>query len=203
MNVYQVIETGQKIVPAEFNFFPEPIFSIVLCIAIAILIALLISGEIELCYMVGPIMLLIGFFLIFPTSLHDYHASTKQYDSDIEHWKKEIAMPYIHSLPVKKSEVIYIKIDPELGTDVMNIDPFYNLTNSKEVRRTPVVVSFKEEGEVTTTTDWLTTSMELSDGEKPYIEYQRLDRDLGHDVNAGIYNAKIHLPKSYTFTDIK
>ncbi|ADO59735.1 hypothetical protein [Paenibacillus polymyxa] len=203
MNLYQVIESGQKIVPAEPNLFSEPLFYVSFCICCSILIALLINGEVELFVAAAFSMLFIGSCVLLLTYTNDGHKNLKQYDSDIEHWKKEIAMPYIHSLPVKKSEVIYIKIDPELGTDVKNSDPFYNLTYSKEVRRTPVVVSFKEGGEVTTTTDWVTTSMELSDGEKPFIEYQRLDSDLGHDVNAGIYNAKIHLPKSYTFTDIK
>ena len=43
----------------------------------------------------------------------------------------------------------------------------------------------------------------LTDEEKPYVEYQYLNRDLGHGVDTGNYNLTVPLPESYEFTDIK
>ena len=45
--------------------------------------------------------------------------------------------------------------------------------------------------------------MELTENETPFIEFQNLKEDLGHDLNAGIYNPQIFLPESYPFTEIK
>lgn len=117
----------------------------------------------------------------------------------IEQWKKEIALPYISTLPIEKSEVVYIKIDPELSHKVSG-GLFY--TYSTEIQRTPLTVSFKGNG-VETITNWYETHMELTDSQTPQIEYKRLTNDLGNDMNAGLYDVKVYLPNSYMFTDIK
>ena len=45
--------------------------------------------------------------------------------------------------------------------------------------------------------------MELTEEEKPYVEYQNVSKSLGNGVDKGMYNVKVHLPESYEFTDIK
>lgn len=45
--------------------------------------------------------------------------------------------------------------------------------------------------------------MELSDHAKPYIEYQHLQKDLGSQVKAGLYNVKVYIPESLKYqTDL-
>lgn len=114
-------------------------------------------------------------------------------------WEENVAKPYINDLPVQKKEIVYIKIDPELSHSTQG-NLFY--TYSKEIQRTPLTISFKGNG-VETMTNWYETHMELTDEEKPYVEYQKLSQSLGDGFEKGLYNVKIYLPESYKFTDIK
>ncbi|ALS22101.1 hypothetical protein [Paenibacillus naphthalenovorans] len=117
----------------------------------------------------------------------------------IEKWKSEVAYPYISKLPEEKREVVYIKIDPELSHKKTG---GWLYTYSTEVQRTPLTISFKGNG-VETYTNWYETHMELSHEQRPYVTFKRLERDLGHNVNKGLYDVKVYLPDSYQFIEIK
>lgn len=122
---------------------------------------------------------------------------------EVDKWKNEVVKPYIESLPIEKKEIVFIKIDPELD---YRIDERYILgtgrTTISAVEKTPVVVSYKDKG-IVTKAFWYETDMDLTKKDKPYIEFQKLEHDLGHGIEPGIYNVKIHLPESYEFTEIK
>lgn len=117
----------------------------------------------------------------------------------IKEWKSNVAIPYIASLKEEKAEVVFIKIDTALSHSVQG-----NLwiTYSKEIKLTPLTVSFKGNG-IETYTDWYEANMNLTSEEKPYILYKRLESDLGHDIKAGLYDKKVYLPDSYKFSEIK
>ncbi|WP_442637921.1 hypothetical protein [Rossellomorea marisflavi] len=112
-------------------------------------------------------------------------------------WKDEIVSPYIESLPVEKREAVYIKIESELTSKGR-----YRYTSDKTIERTPLTVTFKENG-LTTKTNWMEAHMELADEDTPYVTYQYVPEKLGKGVSKGYYNLKVYLPKNYKFTDIK
>ena len=130
-----------------------------------------------------------------------------QKTEEIDHigkWQKEVATPYVNSLPVKKREIVFIKIDPEVTTETRGSHLFGSgYLTSKRIEKTPLTVSFKSDGRVITRTDWYDTTMTLTKEAKPYIEYQYVSKNLGHGFNKGMYNVRVHLPESYEFTDIK
>ncbi|WP_442637861.1 hypothetical protein [Rossellomorea marisflavi] len=138
---------------------------------------------------------ILGFFAFIGGSFSDSNIK----DNQVAKWNKEVATPYIESLPVEKRNVVYIKIDPELTSETEG--SFY-YTTSKTVERTPLTFSFKENG-LTTLTNWYETHMELTDEEKPYVTYQYVPKKLGEGVEKGFYNVKLYLPENYEFTDIK
>jgi hypothetical protein len=133
---------------------------------------------------------------------------SERMDAAADKWKKDYVIPYIHSLPLEKQEIVYIKIDPELSSETEGSHLFgTGYTYTKQVERTPLTISFKDNG-VATETDWLETHMELTDEEKPYVEYYRLNEKIDvsyepHQVEPGRYDMKVYLPESYEFTDIK
>lgn len=45
--------------------------------------------------------------------------------------------------------------------------------------------------------------MKLSETEKPYVEFKRVEKDLGHDFDKGFYDMQIYLPENYPFNEIK
>lgn len=122
----------------------------------------------------------------------------------IEEWKRDVVQPYIDSLPVARREIVYIKIDPEISNNTYG-DHFLGIGSirTEEIQRTPLTISYKFKGSIVTETKWYETSMQLSDSDKPYIEYQYLSDELGYGIKIGKYNTKIYLPENYTFTDIK
>jgi hypothetical protein len=216
MSIDQVIEMREKIVipdlMSDLNssiFQPHRlgivdlllIFSIVILIFIIIVSAFL-SRSFYLCCGATIVLAVCLFFFLKPNVQIDNHAkeiAMEKYETEVVEWRI-VANQYISSLPQEKREVVYIKIDPELGN---NIRMWSSDASSAEIKRTPITASFKDGDHIVTETQWFETTMELTDEEKPYIEYQRLINNLGYGINAGIYNAKIHLPKSYSFTEIK
>ncbi|MBP1309297.1 hypothetical protein JOD82_002317 [Paenibacillus sp. 1182] len=125
------------------------------------------------------------------------------YDTKVETWRQTVAKPFIESLPKEKKEIVYIKIDPELSQKVDGFSYWgTGYTRSSELAQTPLVISYKDQG-IRTKTNWYDTFMELTSDKKPYIEYQRVSKDLGHGIKAGDYNTKIYLPESYEFMEIK
>ena len=201
MTIDKVIELGEKAkVTIEFDWLSAPwwVWIIVgLCslVIIAVIHGVLTGADTE---GIGAILPIIGVTFM----IYMFFIDKETYDG-VSAWEKDIAIPYIESLPVEKKEVVYIKIDPELSHETTGYYLFGNgYTTSKEIQKTPLTVSYKDNG-VVTRTDWYQTKMELTEEEKPYIEYQELKKDLGHDIYAGMYNVKVYLPKSYEFTDIK
>lgn len=201
MDINKVIELGEAIERTELGLFSQ--FS---GAAIGWIIALLLVGILSVFLDVG----LGGLFALLAAGVFAFHAlflplqkEQSMYREEVKKWKDEIAYPFIQSLEKEQKEVIFIKIEPTLSHSV-NGFMFMGSGSvlSKPVEKTPIAVSYKDNG-ITTRTDWVPTHMELTDQEKPYIEFQRLEKDLGHGIKAGIYNPQVYLPESYSFTDIK
>ncbi|MES1045568.1 hypothetical protein FOA22_13955 [Heyndrickxia oleronia] len=152
-------------------------------------------------YWLAP--LIIGLCFIFGSIYFYIHNLDSKTDLLIATWRNDIVNPFIESLPIEKKEIIYIKIDTELSHEIEGESIWgIGYTKSTPVERTPLTVSFKDQG-IVTKTNWFETHMELTEEEKPFIEFQRLKRNLGYGVNAGYYNVKVYLPRSYQFTEIK
>lgn len=162
---------------------------------------LIITGVFDTDEISLPILMVVMVLLSAGIVVHNNQKD--EYNNKINEWRSTYAKTYVESLPKEKKEIVFIKINPELGTQV-NINNFWTsgYTIKSSVERTPVTVSFKDNG-IKTRTDWYETHMELTKEEKPFIEFQRLTKDLGNKVNAGLYNVKIYIPESYKFNDIK
>jgi hypothetical protein len=119
-------------------------------------------------------------------------------EASVDQWKNDVAYPYIHSLPDEKAEIVYVKIDPEIKTEIRGRLYIYSTSSML----TPLTISFKANG-VETYTNWFDTSMSLTDHDRPYITFKRLRYNLGNGVEAGMYQPMIYLPETYKFTDIK
>jgi hypothetical protein len=204
----QIIKLGQEITKPELGWFSQFPWWAWLIVFGFFALGFFLSywGESEL--EIGKMIL--GFFMI-PFSCiaiivmidQSNKAEDEIYKKDINEWKHEYVKPYIESLPKDKSEIVYIKIDPELSHKT---EGYYSwgtgYTYSKAIKLTPLTISFKGNG-LETETNWYSTQMKLTNEEKPYLEYNYLDEDLGHGVDKGRYNKEIYLPESYEFTDIK
>lgn len=207
MTIDQVIEMGQNIQKPEYGMFSQFTTTIWFWVIGLFIVGFIVMGiEVASRLEVGSfgsflcmIATSIALFNVFGSTL----AENGDYNKKIDEWRETVATPFIQSLPVQKKEVVYIKIDPELGSNVQGSSIFgTGYTYTSEIERTPVSFSYKDKGIVTKTL-WAETTMELTDEEKPYVEFQKLEKDLGHGIEAGIYNYKIHLPDSYQFTEIK
>ncbi|UNY39950.1 hypothetical protein KLEB273_gp094 [Bacillus phage vB_BauM_KLEB27-3] len=124
---------------------------------------------------------------------HEFGSNrNKVCDSCVE---KRVVQPQTHFFGVEQYPGLDYRIDETsiLGT---------GRTTISTVVKTPVVVSYKDES-IVTKAFWYETDMDLTEKDKPYIEFQKLQHDLGHGIEPGIYNVKIHLPESYEFTEIK
>lgn len=206
MSINEVIESGKNIVKPEFGLFSQFTDTtwgwVIAAIAIALIFMVLAyRSDNPLSYAIhftfSMVAGMVVAYAIFIRVFVDVDiAENDAYEANVEKWRNEVAIPYIESLQTEKKEIVFIKIEPETSS-------YRNsYTHSSVIERTPITVSYKDNG-VVTRTSWFETYMELTDDEKPYIEFQRLTQDLGHDVKAGVYNSKIYLPESYEFTDIK
>jgi hypothetical protein len=209
MTIDKVIELGRQIQKPDMPWHSQFTFSIWVWIISAIMVGLALIiwsfAVVDSGFRAELGMFIIGISIIFYLIIgvtSDYKAE-KIYESEISNWQETIAKPYIESLPKEKKVVVYIKIEPELSHAVQaNYYWGTGYTRSTEITKTPLVVSYKDKG-IVTLTNWYETYMELTNEVKPYIEFQRLEKDLGHGVNAGNYNQKIYLPESYEFMEIK
>lgn len=131
------------------------------------------------------------------TSMYNDKIDTEVKNNMIESWKVDYAYPYINSLPKQKYTIIHIKPDPEIETRG-------NRYHVQSNRLVAMYIMYKTtDGAVYDYTNWVRTDMSLTKEEKPYIEYQYLDTNLGYGVDHGIYNAKVYLPENYEFKEIK
>jgi len=132
---------------------------------------------------------------------------TERVQNNIAKWKKDYAIPYINTLPTERREVVFVKIE---ATSTQELKDHGGYLRSQEVNRTPLTVSYKDNGGVVTKTDWYNANMGLIADDKPYIEYVNLPEPLGvrddgkkAEFWAGQYNYMVYLPMNYQFTDIK
>lgn len=198
MNVQEVIEAGKQIVEPSSHLLDLP-FGIHMSLITALVVLLL--GLFLLSVWDG-LLVIVLFAIMVVNVFHNAHLDNEKrnaYDQSVDVWKSEQAMPYIESLQKEKREIVFIKIDPEMSSSIR--DGRYSYKQTKQL--TPLTVSYVEDDSVVTKTDWYQTSMKLTNESSPYIEFQNLTEDLGHDVNKGVYNAVVYLPKSYKFTEIK
>lgn len=199
---------GQQIKKPELSVFSE--FTLFHTIGLIVFVILglwvLVYGlkEFDEDYIAyGFIFLTIGIIWFVFLGIASSEKENKLLEEEISKWKEEVAIPYIASLEKEQKEVVFIKIEPELSHETNGSIVFGTGTIiSSSVEKTPITVSFKDGG-VITRTDWVETRMELTNQTKPYIQFQRLTKDLGHGIKAGYYNPKVYLPESYEFKDIK
>lgn len=197
MTKEQVINLGKKALEVDIHVLGIMGMTMIF-LGFVILFRLLITKREDLVFHFLFSSAVIGFVGFILLMVGNYQES-QQKEEQVNKWKKEVATPYVESLPVEKREVVFIKIEPELTAKTKG---YYYYTRSKLVERTPLTVSFKENG-LTTLTNWYETHMELTNEKKPYVTYQYVDSKLGKGFKAGFYNVKIYLPKDYKFTDIK
>jgi uncharacterized membrane protein len=208
MSIEQVIKLGNEIHKPDYGAFSEFTFvTWLVIIGLMILgVALFnwgVDGFLGFRMIIGIIMMTVSIVFFFGTIARSSAKEDAEYQKEVNKWRENLAKPYIESSPIEKKEVVYIKIDPEMSVKVEGSSWWGNgYTRSSVIERTPLTVSYKDNG-ISTRTNWFETHMELTKEDKPYIEFYRLPRDLGHNVNKGLYNVKIHLPESYKFTDIK
>lgn len=200
MTIDEVIKLGKEASEkVSVSIFDIPVWAWIVLILLALISIPLISTDPENIIGIFFMWFIITMLLLFYTNVKEQEITKGK----ISAWKAEIAKPYIESLDVEQREVVFIKIDPELSHEVYGSSSFGSgYTRSEEVQRTPLTVSFKENG-ITTLTNWYETRMELTEEAKPHIKYQKLNRDLGNGIKKGFYNIEINLPDSYEFTDIK
>lgn len=194
VTVDQIIELGRNAeVVRDIHWFSAPWWVWVVCTGLIVWVILLFAWD----HVLSPGLLICIAIVTFATH------TDMTVDDQISKWEKKVAAPYVNSLPVERKEVVFIKIDPEMTAKTQGRLLYGSgYIDSRVVEKTPITVSFKDNG-VVTRTDWYQTKMELTKNEKPYIEFQRLDTNLGHSFKKGLYNVRVHLPESYEFTDIK
>lgn len=194
MTIDQVIELGKNAdVIKDVHWFSAPWWVWIVCFGLIVWIVLLFACD----HAISPGILMCIAIVMFIAN------TDVTVDDQISKWEKKVAAPYVNNLPVEKKEIVFIKIDPEMTAKTKGSLLYGSgYIDSRVVEKTPITVSFKDNG-VVTRTDWYQTKMELTKNEKPYIEFQRLDKNLGHSFKKGLYNVRVHLPESYEFTDIK
>ncbi|MFF2532334.1 hypothetical protein ACFVS2_25830 [Brevibacillus sp. NPDC058079] len=196
MDINQVIEMGEKIPDPSLSLLNIEISIAVLFFGVFIcLIGLFMFGSAATT--LGMVIFIIAGGFLFNGLYQDW-TSKNTYGEQVEKWKNEVVAPYIETLPKEKREIVYIKIESELSSKTNRLYTY----SSPEIKLTPLTVSFKE-GRITTLTNWYDASMELTKEEKAYVEFQKVPKDLGHGMDAGYYNLSVHLPETYTFTEIK
>jgi hypothetical protein len=203
MNLEKVIELGNQIKAPELKLFifDMPVLVVFGIIVILIAIAASTHGITSHFAFLAAIFLALGgsIYHLVSTPLN-YTEQVKEHLQELEEWKTETADPFIESLPNKTQELAYVKISP----DSANTDFYHTDSNTKDTKRVRLTVAYTDtEGNLVTKTGWIEAKMTLDEKAKPYMDYKQLDKSLGNELSKGLYNAKIYLPKNFTFTEIK
>jgi hypothetical protein len=205
-DVEKIIEIGQfgfrEIVSAMPTFAVAAIIAIpLLYLAFAIYDLLtdykkwsFVDGE-DVIKHVGMIL-----FIVFGITLANYFEYEETKAELVKEWKEDYVDPYLTELDKQKSEIVYIKFDPEIETSIQGGWLFMDSTNQY---LTPMTIAYKDNSTVKNLTQWMNTSMTLTPEEEPYVSYVILDQDLGNGVYEGIYNPEVFVPEDYKFTEIK
>lgn len=195
----KVIESGNfeniEMVYSDYSWLFFVTVGLLVCL-VFYSVYVLFADEEEKLFLLIPL----GFILFLGCVMHVTYVNSEKVDVAVTEWKNTHVVELFEQLPVEKSEVVYIKIDTAISNELRG-GRYWIETDTKKL--TPLVVSFKSDEGIETVTDWFSTKMVLTDEDRPYIEYKRLVKDLGNDVNAGVYDAVVYLPEDYTFTDIK
>lgn len=203
MTIDKVIELGESIQKPDYgllhNFTGATWVAIIIFFTLGIF-AIAISKSTHGEGQFGTLLCLVSVGIIMFKVINVGYYEDRDYEKKIDEWRETVAVPFIESLPREKKEVVFIKIEPELA---VKSSRYSGYTYAREIRRTPVSFSYKDDDGIATETNWIETRMDLTDEEKPFVEFQKLEKDLGHGVEAGNYNYKINLPDSYEFTEIK
>ncbi|WCF11602.1 hypothetical protein NDS46_30110 (plasmid) [Paenibacillus thiaminolyticus] len=207
MTIDEVIQLGEAIEMPSYGMFPQfdatTWFWAISLFFVGSLFSLFWMKS-KFLDAIGGYMMLAAVIIFILNVLSSLVAQEKDYHRMINDWREKVATPFIESLPVEKKEIVFIKIEPELSPNVKGSSFLgTGYTYTTQIEKTPLTVSYKDKG-VVTKTDWYEAYMELTaDEDSPFIEFQRVEKDLGHGIKAGIYNSRIFLPESYKFTDIK
>jgi hypothetical protein len=195
MTSQEVIKFGQQIIePVEQNFNTSFYFVITIflgvCIFVLLVNSLLSKENVVFFWSSIAIALFIWLFLFFFYECNreaevEYRESEVEYRMKINQWTEEIAYPYIESLPT---------MERELDTVILDTQMVKGKTYTNEL---PLIISYTEKGKTITTSATYEIEKRLKDGEKPVLEYKRLNSELGHDVTKGDYFLKIILPKNF------
>lgn len=192
MKLEQVIKLGEMIGPKpNFNLLQEPaiLTAMLIGIVLSVLPASIIYMEMRDGALAIAIFLACAFATVFGSfsfsedSNHD--KAMNDYNNKIEHWKENIAYLYIETLPTKKRE---------LNTVILDTQKFNGVTYTDEL---PLIVSFNENGKTITTSSVYEIEERLEEGEKPFMEFKRLNDALGHGMNPGSYFIKVVTPKNF------
>ena len=111
-----------------------------------------------------------------------------KYLAEVEHWEKEMVKPYINSLEKTVQPIDIIRLEPALEDNVM-----------KGKQRLTLI--YTKDGELVTNTSTFTVEVSEDTTIEPYLEYVRLNTDLGKGYDAGSYNRKVVIPKGYKYTE--
>jgi hypothetical protein len=188
MTSQEVIKFGQQIIePLPPNQWTSFYLMVPILIGICLLVILsqFIPKMDALSYSawITIIALLISFILsLFNNS---YREELIKHREKIDQWTEEVAYPYIESLPT---------MERELDTVILDTQMVKGKTYTNEL---PLIISYTEKGKTITTSATYEIEKRLKDGEKPVLEYKRLNSELGHDVTKGDYFLKIILPKNF------
>lgn len=200
MKIEEVIELGKKINTSQY-INPDPsIWAYIACI-IAVGLALLAlrilmsdDAPLAILAMLLALICLIG-------GMTDFFIIGDSQNKEVDKWKTKVVTPFVESLPVEKREVVYIKMESKQTSQNEKID---KITYTSPSNTTLVTISYKElNKEIKSITSEVNLVLDLEDKDKPYVKYRQVKKDLGHGMDAGIYNMEVHLPENYKFTEIK
>lgn len=188
MTSQEVIKLGQQIIePLPPNLLTSFYFIVPILIGVCLLVILSLffpkMDALSYSKWITIIALLISFILsLFNDS---YREELVKNRAEIDQWTEEVAHPYIKSLPTMERELDTVILDTQMVKGKM-------YTNEL-----PLIISYMEEGKTITTSATFDIEKRLKEGEKPVLEFKRLDSELGHDVNKGSYFMTIILPKNF------
>jgi hypothetical protein len=115
----------------------------------------------------------------------NYSENIIKHTKEIADWREEIVYPYIESLP---------PLERELDTVILNTT---EMKTGTYIDKLPLIISYTKNGKTITTSGVYPIEKSLADGEKPHLNYKRLNTELGHNVNKGDYFEKVILPKNF------
>lgn len=143
----------------------------------------------------GAIMMLV--FVVFGGSIFavgmsitdkQEKADEAAYELALSEWENDYVLPYIKSLPVEKYDVTTLS-DANIG----RCDRMFS-RKVDELHR--VMVYYIENTNEMQLRSCVEIKRDVAEGEKPYIEYQTVAKDLGNYWQAGRYNPVLHIHAS-------